>query len=115
MLLSWCLAVMVGASVPEPITPMAEVIAVHALSVGADLASTEWAMARNPRALEGNPLLRDRGLRLAVKVAEVGLLVALDRGVERRYGRRTARHFRAAVLGAHLLIAAWNIRQGARR
>ena len=100
---------------PAPSTPLAQVIALHTFAVGADVASTEWAIAANPRAHEGNPLLRDRGLRLAVKAAEVGLLVAMDRSVERRYGRRTAKHFRAAVIGAHLLVAAWNIRQGARR
>ena len=113
LLAPYVFAVTVLAASPAP-APLSHVIAVHGLAVGIDAASTEWALARNPRAFEGNPLLRDRGLRLAVKAGEAALLVALDRGMERRYGKGAARAFRWVVVGLHVLVAAWNVRQGQR-
>jgi hypothetical protein len=88
-------------------------IAVHALAVALDLGSTEYALSANKRAYEGNWMLRDRGVRITVKVAEVGLLTIMDRAIEKKHGKKVW-WFRGAVVLVNVGVAYWNVKQARR-
>ena len=92
---------------------LAGAVMIYTLAVGMDAASTEYALSRNAR--EGNPILRQTEVRVAAYVARVGVLTLMDRGIERKWGRSTAKKFRALVVVVHLGVAAWNLRQAGRR
>lgn len=93
---------------PQKPTPLPTVVAIHSLAVGLDIASTEYALAGSGR--EANPLLRDRGTRLALKAAQITLLVSMDRLIEKR-SRKAAKWWRIGVVVFHSAIAVWNVSQ----
>jgi hypothetical protein len=75
--------------------------------------TTEWFLAQGGR--EMNPLLRNRWVRVPVKVlAEPLAAAALERWVERHWGRTEALLFRAAMWGTRLYASISNIRYGNR-
>lgn len=86
-------------------------LALYGAAIGADVASTEYALARGAR--EANPLLRDRGRLYAAKVGQLAALAAIDLHLQRA-APRNARWFRRAVVLGHIGLAAWNVRQARR-
>jgi len=77
----------------------------------ADLASTEYALAQNPTGLrEGNPLLREQGTRIALKLAGTAALVYVYKRVKKK-DPRAARVVAIAVGSLFLSVTAWNVAQ----
>jgi len=77
----------------------------------ADLASTEYALAQNPTGLrEGNPLLREQGTRIALKLAGTAALVYVYKRVKREDPKKAK--VLAVVVGAFFVgVTAWNVSQ----
>lgn len=82
-------------------------VAIYGGAAVADLGSTEAALMSNPRAFESNPLLRDRGVRVATKVGVAAGLVALDS----RLGKRGKRVMRVAVIALAGFATVNNLRR----
>jgi len=77
----------------------------------ADVVSTEYGLARG--AVEGNPLMRNRGMRLGIKTAIIGGMLLVDRKInkdEQTYKTLTIVYGTSAIaLGA---VAARNVMIG---
>lgn len=86
-------------------------IAVQSLAASVDLASTEWALARNPYLREGNPLGSSGALRVGLKVAQVTVVSAITVKLERRGKKGMARALRWGAVGLQVVAAGWNMRQ----
>lgn len=70
-------------SVPAQPTPWRKPLAIYGGAGFADLASTEIAL-RRPGVVESNPLIRERGARLAIKAGTCFALVKVDQWAQRR-------------------------------
>lgn len=104
------LAVELRAAHCEERVSVARPLAVYGLAAGADLASTEYALAR-PGLREGNPLLQDRGVRIGAKGALALGLTAADVTLQRKGKRRAVRALRVLAVVAQGIVAAQNLRR----
>jgi hypothetical protein len=78
----------------------------------ADLASTEYSLRTNPRVIEGNPLLRDQGARIAFKLAGTVALVYVYRNLKTRHPT-AAKLLAISVIVSWSMLTAWNLYAGA--
>lgn len=66
---------------------LATPLLIYSLSAGADLGSTEVALARNPYAREWNPLLRNPHARIARGIVGIGIATGFDVLLQKRAPR----------------------------
>lgn len=100
-------AIIVPQTTPVPHTPSRKALYLqYGLARGADLGATEWALAGNPRALEGNPLMKNRGARIGVNTLAVVLLAEGTYQMQKSHPNR-AKWFRRGVLLGSYGLAAW--------
>lgn len=109
--LAVCLAVCLLASGP---IEAGEAEWILAGAAAADLVTTEIALARVPGAIEGNPLMTDRAVRIAARVAVTGAVIGVHRSLKRKGEDRKAKLLLVAVAAAWTAAAVWNARQIAR-
>lgn len=94
---------------PRPLPPL-PVAGILAIGAGADLLSTERALARCPSCYEKNPLGQSRALRVGLATAFTTGETFLVCRLSRRH-RTMAKVVIVALVGGKLLIAAHNWRQ----
>ena len=86
-------------------------VAVLSLAAAADLASTRYGLAHCPECREGNPIMSEPAVAIAVKAAAVaGTAYACDR-LRKDGHRRAAKVLRWTVAGLWLGVAGWNVHE----
>jgi hypothetical protein len=83
----------------------------YGLGNSADFASTEYALGRGGH--EVNPLMRERGGRLAVKLAHTSAATAFDVWLQKKH-HKAVKPVRIAVCSLLAGMTAWNVYQGAK-
>ena len=93
-------------------TPGQVDVAVLSMAAGADLASTHWALERCSGCSEGNPLMSEPALAIAVKAAGVAGVSLGCRELRRMGHPRAAKVLRWGVVAIWMGVAAHNLRKG---
>lgn len=86
----------------------------YGLARGVPTALTEVALHENPRAMEGNPLMRSRSVRLSANAAAVLLLAEGTHAMAKKHPNR-ARWLKRVVVGLCVLDAGNNVLAARRR